>query len=258
VIVLEGVMKNGKVHFYYIIGILIVLLIASLSVQWPNVAGLANIISFALTFASLILALIAIFQSLSSSNEVIRAISSVVLSSEKIKLSADAIEQSGTKLIELSSQIPERFQDVSQRLDENNEAIRQITEINKSVSSNKSKSEDEVSGALQSDDVIRFATLSLGATLALYVFIKCLSENKPIVFNDIFPGKNHTIGYMRGYLFALLKMGKVNYEREGSIIIPKDVSGVDADEIIKKTEGSANKYYIEKISLVKVYLKSIE
>ncbi|WP_139216521.1 hypothetical protein [Sphingomonas sp. NFR04] len=63
-------MANWSIHSRWIIGILVALLIGVLSVNWVAVKDLSSIISFAVGLSSLVLAVIAIFQSLTSNANV--------------------------------------------------------------------------------------------------------------------------------------------------------------------------------------------
>lgn len=60
------IVGRWNTHSYYITGILAALLIGSIAVRWDGIKDLPGIISFALGLASLLLALIAIIQSLTA------------------------------------------------------------------------------------------------------------------------------------------------------------------------------------------------
>jgi hypothetical protein len=68
---------NKKVHMGWTIGVLVAVIIGLLSKDLGTVTGIKDILSFALSFASLILALIAIFQSILSSGSFDRLMSSL-------------------------------------------------------------------------------------------------------------------------------------------------------------------------------------
>ena len=62
-------MDRKSIHFTYWICILGALLIVSLSVEWGRISDLALIFSFALTFASLVLAVLAIYITISANDK---------------------------------------------------------------------------------------------------------------------------------------------------------------------------------------------
>jgi hypothetical protein len=104
------------VHYRYMLGITIALLIVVLSVKWRSIPEIASLLSFALTFSSLVLAIIAIIQALLSNSAFARIIGSVTSSLDQVKI-AD-IQQASTQLVSHTEAIPSALGEMSQRLDQ--------------------------------------------------------------------------------------------------------------------------------------------
>jgi hypothetical protein len=218
-------MTDGKtIHLRYAIGILTALLIGSLSVQWNHVSGLADIVSFGLSFASLILALIAIFQALNSSTSFTTVVSSLERSASDIRESASAIQSTADQVISTTESHTSVLSDVRETL------INKLTTV---------ETNDK-----QSDRLSDRPTLSKGITkntfgghLSTYIVARAATSSKPVTGNLIFTAKNRLFGnYFEGYAAAALFLNliKGHVDEKGRYLITD--LGEDADALAKEAK----------------------
>lgn len=95
--------SNGKTHYYYIIGFLVVLLVLVATYQWYEIKDLSSYISFAGTLISIILGVTAIIYAFISNSSVYNSIFKIDDASDKVaKISEDLKNNSDslTKKIE--------------------------------------------------------------------------------------------------------------------------------------------------------------
>ncbi|WP_156375738.1 hypothetical protein [Methylobacterium sp. Leaf125] len=95
----DHLQKYGKIHAAWIIGVLAVLIIGLVSTDLGRVEGIKDILSFAVSFASLLLALIAIAQSALSGSGTAEVLGSVTTTAKQI-------EESSSRLISVTQGIP--------------------------------------------------------------------------------------------------------------------------------------------------------
>lgn len=119
-------MKNNlSLHFKYIVSILVGVIIVLLTRDLASIPQLQEYIAFALTFSSLILALIAIVYSFLS-NE------SLTSSLTKINNSADEMSRLSVSIRESNETLHLRVGNVDQRIEESNSLIKKIGQTGKS------------------------------------------------------------------------------------------------------------------------------
>lgn len=87
-------MSRSNIHLIWIVGVLLTLLIGTLAVQWNGIPDLPGLISFAVGLASLILAVIAIFQTLTSTSNVEAALAAVRTTAEGALKTGQSLSES--------------------------------------------------------------------------------------------------------------------------------------------------------------------
>lgn len=124
-----------EIHYRYWLGILVAILIGSLTVNWSGMKDLVNLLSFGLSLTSLVLAVIAIFQTLFSNAAVTSVQQSITQAAAQLEAGAKEIEQARTHLIEQIGQIPAALGEMSNRFETFEEKLINSTkqEFEKSV-----------------------------------------------------------------------------------------------------------------------------
>ena len=221
-----------NVHAWYLSGILAFLLVCALAVDWGSIAELATILSFAVGLASLILALIAIIQALTSTSDVRNSLAAVRTAADNISQStaglassvllieraADAVQASATTAIGAVADIA----DVKGELIASSEAGRNaIAALRVDLQSKQSLSSSPNPGATPAA-ASEFSSMSMGGAAALYAAIRSFETSKPFVLSDVLP-EEKSLGFEEGYLYALKNIGLIAFSEQGGAMSVSDL-----------------------------------
>ncbi len=102
-------METFKIHSYYIGGILVAIIVGLLTIQWGSIPDLSDRISFALTLASLLLAILAIVYSIMSSSSWAQTIGTLRGISDDVTVTTAELGEATANLREEIKSIPERL-----------------------------------------------------------------------------------------------------------------------------------------------------
>lgn len=236
--------NNRDIHYWYIIGILTMIIISLLSFRYAPDIALANYVSFAATIASLILATLAIIQGFISSNSFSQTVQNLNNSSSKIIDNSD-------KLSEIVSNLDNKFNEIPI-------LIKGLEE--KVITSNKTSNPVETSNSptpkLSKEQITRLISNSSPVgLLTLYMAIKSYETKKNIIFEDKFNMPfTISIQYNFGYLVACHGIGVVNIKILSDI--PKEIAITDIDKNLDCFETATSEYFKTKFG--KGNLKSYE
>ena len=100
----------GWVHFWYVVGILAAVIVGLLTLKLATHAAIVKYVSFALTLASILLAVVAIFYAITSNASLVQSISNVVQATGEIRGSASSMAR-------VARALDSKFQRVSEKLD---------------------------------------------------------------------------------------------------------------------------------------------
>lgn len=241
--------RQFNVHAWYAVGILGFLLICSLAINWGSIKDLSTILSFAVGLASLILALIAIIQSLTSTNNVeasLAAVREVAIDAAKsgsdLAVSISAIREAATLAESASSSALKATEELSalgtrviRSSDEGRAAIDELrNEIKAQANSNSAK---EPNATPAGEKHIFVNNITLGGSTASYAAIRAFQHKKEFSWEDIF-GEDETGFFENGYLSALDDLGLISIRRsENKAINILKVS----DALLKSLDYIANK-----------------
>ena len=260
-------MKNWHIHSTWIIGILLAMLIGTTSVHWNSIKDLPGIISFAVGLSSLILAVIAIFQSLTSTSSVENALAAVreaaegagqvavelAASTSKITLAADDAQQAAAAALRATAD----YGSVSNRLlsatEAGREAIHQLRE------DMKGKEAQPRADAVQNEDVQpAFDNVTMGGAALLYAVIKSYETGKPFVLAELF-SKDISTSYETGYLAALDNAGLISYSMDNGVYRIKSVnkSIIEAEHPSERTytKKTTQEAHERRVKQVEEYFK---
>src|ERR1051325_1597259 len=156
--------EKYKIHAIYILGILLAIIVILVTVRWAEIPALAQYISFGLTFASLLLAILAIAYSVYSNSLFSQNISSLNTASHDISNAANDISQATKNLGQKIDVIPSSIERVEGKVIETNVLLRQFSENQTTQPLN----DEEIRAASEVADIY-MDRLSLGAVLFIYV-----------------------------------------------------------------------------------------
>lgn len=228
-------MKAWNTHAWYVTGILLALLIGSISVQWAGIKDLAGVVSFALGLASLLLALIAIVQ--------------VITSSGSAEHSLGAIRETASELGTLASSINDgtiRLESVVHSvLETNNQNRDELVALRDEVLAKNISAQENINDASSENNPespFEREKLTYGPALAIYTFLRALQAEKEFVINDIkfeleeSANNMHKLFFssvISGILSGIRTVGVFEYNRDGQVICPKSAK-CDIDKSINE------------------------
>lgn len=192
-------MKNSNIHFVWTIAVLL-LVISALLWRLPNGDKLANYIAFAASLASLVLAVVAIFQALLSSKSIDHAITKIQNSADAIVKQTERLNQATVSLGEEANNTLEKLSELPDRIHNwKSEISEQLTQLSvptsyTGVASNSDLSElNKINGKI------------VGYIISLYLVCLSYKTGKPIEAKSVFPGDEYAIirNFSLGVLTAI-------------------------------------------------------
>lgn len=195
--------EKYRIHAFYILFILSSIIVALVTVNWGTIPRLPELITFALTVTSLVLALLAIVYAYVSNSSFYRTIGELTSAATEVMASAADVRDATDKLNSSISPLPILITHVSQRVEETNALVREYSakQISTAVIPSKDAGPDK--------DSIEHSltTSSLYGLFALYLVEQAFSHNKTIDLNKI--GEELAIApmYLHGYVVATSAMG---------------------------------------------------
>lgn len=200
--------KIYKIHSFYILTILITIIIVLISVKWGEIENLVDLISFALTISSLILAILAIIYAVYSNNSFSSNITKLDISSEKINNSATIVSNLSNILLEKIEQIPTILNSIEEKTDATQLLISKLNFPNFTTTQEDSFDPNKV-------DLENFVYQnSISGQTLLYILYQSLINKKEFNLKEICD--KYTLGYDYYYGFFVsvqtLKIVKTNLD----------------------------------------------
>src|SRR5262245_46405287 len=109
--------KAARIHAFYILLILGSVIVTFVVIDWGPIKDLANLVSFAATVTSLLLAVIAIVYSFVYNTRAAEATGELKVASDGIGKSATAVQESAADLRARLEQLPNLFVPLNRQLD---------------------------------------------------------------------------------------------------------------------------------------------
>lgn len=121
--------KISRIHSIYILFILISIIILLISVNWVRIPKLVELVSFALTISSLVLAILAIGYAVYSNSSFAKFISKLENSSEKINDSSKDLASTSQLLLEKIDKIPTILNTIQKKTDDTHILVSNLNTI---------------------------------------------------------------------------------------------------------------------------------
>lgn len=250
-------MKNSNpvllVNLLWTIGCLLICLIISVSVGWSKVPELVNIISVALSLSSLLLAIIAIVQSLISNDGLSGSISDIGRAANNILSTSSDLD----KTMELFNSKVEQIYTMPKTLEDVKTTLNAMSLKTNPESTSINKPKHEIIQRIDDIETI-YKDGTKGGTMALYAALKSFETGKKFEYTDIF---DDSIGmYGDGYLGALKSSGILRASRDDDGKFSIDDIQPFSAEIIKswvkrltEDDEKGNKHFIENVKKIDLY-----
>jgi len=248
------------VHLVYVIIILGISFYLLLSVRFAEVESLRDILNFALGFASLFLALVAIFQTLASGTDIHRVLGSAVASTAEVKRAsseftekvvphadriaraADEVSEQSKMLQIQSEQIDNLLADFRSLLESKFTEQRSLIEtIGMKIETPKALGVDSSAQELASMKSVggpapfsayqMSKRTTVGGHGAIYAAIRSFQKKTPVVLKDIFENEQWRT-YISGLLNAFETLGAIDVERTGNDITVRSLNLCEIEEFL--------------------------
>jgi hypothetical protein len=200
--------KRRKLHERYILGILLSILIGVLTVKWSEVPKLTEYLGFALTLASLLLAIIAIGYAIYSNHGLETNLGSLVATVADVKVIASSLSASSTLLSTDMQVLAETTGGIGQRISEiaentkNQEQRKQMAEM-PDVAVHDSKAEIAKPENARTYDLKLFsATSSINGRTLLFLLTIAFLNKKALNLRDLFTEVGKPEDYYWGFVVA--------------------------------------------------------
>lgn len=239
--------SRERIHFAYILAIMLAAIIILVTVHWGGVSDLVSYISFALTLSSLILALIAIVYSFVSNGNLLRTLGSLDNVANSLSVSTDSLKSTTDELAQEVERIPPSFQKISGQINETQEILKNIESVSLSASAGSmaNQSPEDQTEIVSTESFL--ANCSLLGILIIHALYLAEKHKIPFDLEDFSKQTGVNFDYTQGFMVALNSARILNYtDRKGiigSVDIRDDIgSGAAAaiKEAIAKL-GSSNK-----------------
>jgi hypothetical protein len=212
-------MKDPVIHLLYWLAIVVTLLIASLSNRFASVDGLAEKISFALSFASLLLAVIAIFQSIVGGSALNQSTGEMREAAKTTNKAAERITVATDTLINQLGRIPDTLGEMREHVAK----IDQRTELWLKRSPRKPKGSKEPP---KTDPP--FSSTTNGGNMAMMMLALSRDHNRKFNVDDVLGDEGFLPPYVNGYLAAVVASGTLGVTFEDGEFCVTDIGANDA------------------------------
>jgi hypothetical protein len=118
----------ARVHVAYIVGILLAIIVILVTVKWGSIPNLEQLLSFALTLASLLLAVLAIGYAIYSGGSLNNALAGLRGAADSLEGVAASIGTAAEKLVTRSEELPQLLGGMSRQVEETHSLVRTISE----------------------------------------------------------------------------------------------------------------------------------
>lgn len=221
--------KHPIIHLAWIIGVLIAI-ISALLWRLPNGSDLSGYISFAASIASLILAVVAIFQALLSSETFSSSISEIRASAQKIMQETSRLGEASITLGAEADAALKRLSDLPDQITNwRGEMTERLDQMNTGTTP-----QNEENAPTTSGDIL--ANKSMGFAIAVYILAVADKSNKYIELDKLFIGKEFTISksYSSGVINTIryFNICGINIEGAGNNFQINSLGDLDGENII--------------------------
>jgi len=242
-------MKN-KVHFLYIVGILLVIIIFLVTYKFGNNDKLIDYLKFGLTITSLFLALIAIIYSFISNATISSNLGTINNAANDISKVSSSLEKTNQNLMKEMSIIPTLIKGVEEKIDESKELIKSI-ESPKTIRGKGSKvtvdfTEENIKNMLN--------TLSFSGLITLYITKLSFELKKPIDLKILVENEYlTTIDYSHAIIITFYSFGLLDYTELNKIYSVTDLNKFIFENIEDEITDLAKKYDKKNEKRIKEY-----
>ncbi|MBK6400395.1 MAG: hypothetical protein IPP27_02100 [Bacteroidetes bacterium] len=204
--------NNSRIHVTYIIAILIAVIICLVTIQWGNIPRLVELISFALTISSLVLAVLAIVYAVYSNNSFGHNIAKLDSASNYISDSTKSLSTITEDLKRKFDRMPDLLETISKKTDTTQLLLSQLSE--KSLGTVETKFIK--SNAIETESIKNILTkTSINGQLILYILKLGKDSKREFETKDLAEKCDISKDYILGFLSPLNALGLLKLKETG-------------------------------------------
>jgi hypothetical protein len=216
--------EKYKIHAAYILLILVSIIVVLITVRWSQIPNLAELITFALTLSSLILAALAIGYAVYSNSSLTQSISTLNNVSSNVSLTSKGISRAAEDLSRKIETIPSKLESVEGKVEQTNVLLKQYSERQESQTLDLSKKQQEQIPDQNEKEAVDeiadsyLAKISLSGIFILYGCAIAYKKKAPFdleKFCESIPRLNPK--YTQGFLVATDSAGLLSYNELNGI-----------------------------------------
>lgn len=194
-------MNNREIHYRYAISYLLMAIILLIALAYFDVEDLVDKLSFALTLSSLLLAVLAIFYTIVSSQKQEKNLDAIVAANSKLETFTRDLGSAVTKITLISNEIPSHLSAIGSKLDEMSIKYSGITDTEKQNATLK------IDNLPEKDPVADFREkimeLKYSSMTVLYLFMRFYLSGTPITDKEwqelIAVERSYAVGMLDGF-----------------------------------------------------------
>lgn len=234
-------MTNVKTHMAWAIAVLAALFIGSMAVEWATLEEVPTIISIALGLSSLVLAMVAIFQSMSAGSGLSQTLGKIDHAAERTTDASSALSAAASSLLTKAASIDR----INPSLDALHERLSNAMSAASNVS-NSTPQEKGIHGVDTKDvqDIYDLATT--GFNVAMYIAKLSFIRNKSFRTEDIIPYE-YFAGTIMGYLVSLRAAGIIEMEYINGTMLMKNMGPFTSEVVDERMAESVERDALESL-----------
>ena len=207
-----------KIHGSYIILILMAVIVVLATVQWATIPDLANYLTFALTLASMLLALLAIIYAYFSNSSLSKSTTMLEGSAREVRSASDEVKQA-THLLQVHlASVPEDIRGLSSRVDQTYSAVAKLLQAPITPLPSETRK--------VTDEFVR-SYLEASSPLGILTLYACALANKKGVPLDLSTLSNRLNygddDYMMAYIIASAAAGVLTHQFMDDNVVIREI-----------------------------------
>lgn len=221
-------MNNKDLHYKYGISYLVVIIVALIAFALFDVKDLVDKISFALTIASLVLAVVAIIYTFIAASKQENQLSKLIETNHSISIASHQINSAASALANHVSVIPSKLQHLTDKIEKLSD--REIKTITTSLPNDSSNS----------DEIIKFkrfvTSLPFSAMGTLYLFLRAERTGSIISADSTLSWNSMSFDFLSGILCGIQGTEYIELKFHKDELIPTKCSEVVVSHLKNELE----------------------